>query len=59
MVILHHMFLHQMMLLLVMVKHNSILNVLIPIDVYCLLQTLDEVVYVETIKGKLIIEVIF
>ena len=53
------MFLHQMMLLFVIVKHTPIFNIFIPTVVHCLLQTLDEVAYVDRIKGNPIIEVIF
>ena len=51
-------FLHQMILLLVMVRHIKILNIFIPTILHCVLQKLDEVESVEIIKGKIIIEVI-
>ena len=51
-------FLHQMILLLVMVRHIKILNIFIPTILHCVLQKLDEVESVEIFKGKLIIEII-
>ena len=47
-----------MILLLVMVKNIPIFNILIPIFLQFVLNTLDEVSYVEIIQVKLIIEVI-
>ena len=51
-------FLHQMMLLLVMVKHIPIFNIFIPTFLHFVLQKLDQVASVEIIKGKTIIDVI-
>ena len=49
---------HQMMLLLVMVKHVPILSILISTVLHCVLQTLDELTSIERIKEILNIEVI-
>ena len=42
--------LHQMMLLLVMVKHIKIFNIFTPNYLHCVLQTLDELESVERMK---------
>ena len=52
------MFLHQIMLLLVMLKNIPIFNIFVPIFIHRVFQTLDEVAYVKIIKGKLVTEVI-
>ena len=52
------MFLHQMMLLLVMVKHIPNFDISIPFFKYCVLQTLYGFESVERIQGKPIIEVV-
>ena len=49
---MHHIFLHQMILLLVMIKHSIIFNIFIPTFLHCVLQTLDEVESTEMIKTK-------
>ena len=46
------MFLHQMMLLFVIVKHIPIFNIFIPTFLHCVPQSLDEVASVEIIKEK-------
>ena len=58
--VLHQLFLHQMilLLLLVIVKHIPIFNIFIPIFLHCVIQTLDEVASSERINTKLITEVI-
>ena len=44
--------LHQMMILLVVVKHTLNFNIFIPIFLHCVLQTLDEVASIEIIKTR-------
>ena len=43
---------HQMMFLLVTVKHTLILNIFMPNFLHCVLQTLDEIASVERIKTQ-------
>ena len=46
-----HFVLHQMMILLVMVKNTPTFNIFIPTFLHCVLQKLDEVESVEIIKN--------